>query len=158
MHLMRRITASLSFVTAIAIFTSCSPDGSGTINGPADNLNREPVIIKSPEVISQCKVVPNNIFMDDIELPFIVDCEDMNEAIHTVFYETRNGNGCVMETRGQLAFPSTGNAYVYTAIRDRCTLASASMTVCGPTLGQCVTLALPVPTHFNVNHIPGGSK
>ncbi|MBD3298253.1 MAG: hypothetical protein GF341_06335 [candidate division Zixibacteria bacterium] len=158
MHLMRRITASLSIVTAIAIFTSCSPNGSGNINGPADNLNREPVIIKSPEVIAQCKVVPNNIFMDDTALPFIVDCEDMNEVIHTVYYEHTNGNGCVMETRGRLSFPSTGNAYVYTATRDRCTPANASMTVCGPTLGQCVTLALPVPTQFDVNHIPGGMK
>lgn len=158
MHLMRRITANLSIVTAIAILTSCSPDGSGSINGPADNLNREPVIIKSPNVMLQCTVVPNNIFMDDNELPFTIDCEDMNEVIHTVYYEHTDGNGCVMETRGQLAFPTTGNAYVYTATRDRCALAGARITVCGPTLGQCVTLALPVPTQFDVDHIPGASK
>ncbi|GAB4315302.1 MAG: hypothetical protein Kow0074_02810 [Candidatus Zixiibacteriota bacterium] len=158
MKQLRRITAPLAVVLAITLLTSCSPDGSGSINGPGDSLDRKEGITKGPELIQTCKITPNNIFMDDDALPFTAECEDMSEAIHVVRTESANGNGCTVERRGTVMFPSNGHTYSYVAVRNRCTFANASMTVCGTMLEDCVTFSLPVPTEIDVRDIPSPAK
>jgi hypothetical protein len=158
MRFMRQITAPLMAVVAIALLTSCSTDGSGRINGPGDGLERKEGIKQGPDDLFLCAIAPVNVFVDDSGLPFALDCENMDEAIHTVTYEHVNGSGCVMEVRGSVQFPSNGHSYSYVAVRDRCTPAGARMTVCGPMLSDCTMLSLPVPTAIDVRQARNASR
>jgi len=158
MKFMRRSLSVVAVLATAAILTSCSSDGSGTLNGPSSSLDRKDGITRGPNTITTCTFTARNVFMDNADLPFAADCEDMNEAIHSVLSEEYNSAGCMTAVRGHVMFPSSGHTYSYVASRDGCHAPGGSMTICGGTLEQCQTFALPVATAIDVRRVRESSK
>jgi hypothetical protein len=158
MTFMRRSLSVVAVLATAAILTSCSPDGSGTLNGPSSNLDRKEGITRGPNTIATCTFSARNVFMDNASLPFTADCEDMNEAVHSVLAEEYDANGCMTTVRGHVMFPSNGHTYSYVASRDGCHTSGGTMLICGSTLEKCQTYALPVATAIDVRRVREASQ
>lgn len=155
----RRIgIGTIAILTVSLSLTSCSLDPGSNPAGPSNALDRrtdELLITPNPR---DCAVIANDIFGDGGALPFIVTCEDMNEAQVTETAESYNNNGCMVEVKGEVYFPSTDHMYSYTASTSDCQHDGGKLKVCASHWRGCTTARLPHLAIIDVNELPAPSK
>lgn len=155
----RRIgIGTIALLTVSLSLTSCSLDPTSNPAGPSKTFDRRehgPLMTLNPQ---GCNVSANDIFGDGGALPFVLSCEDMNEAEVTESTESYNLQGCMVRVAGEVYFPSTGHLYSYMATTSDCRHDGGTLKICASHWGGCTMVPLPNLTIMDVDNLPAPSK